>query len=120
MKFLVDMPLSPELATWLRSSGHDAVHAGEIGLDRASDVEIIQAAAAQTIVTADLDYPRLLATAGLKSPSLILFRDGNWTDAEVVQRMDDVLRMLSESEVAQSIIVVERNRLRRRRLPIVP
>ncbi len=89
---------------------------------RASDVEIIQAAiaAAQTIVTADLDYPRLLATAGLKSPSLILFRDGNWTDAEVVQRMDDVLRMLSESEVAQSIIVVERNRLRRRRLPIVP
>ena len=94
----------------------------EIGLDRASDVEIIQAAiaAAQTIVTADLDYPRLLATAGLKSPSLILFRDGNWTDAEVVQRMDDVLRMLSESEVAQSIIVVERNRLRRRRLPIVP
>jgi predicted nuclease of predicted toxin-antitoxin system len=122
MKFLVDMPLSPELATWLRSSGHDAVHAGEIGLDRASDVEIIQAAiaAAQTIVTADLDYPRLLATAGLKSPSLILFRDGNWTDAEVVQRMDDVLRMLSESEVAQSIIVVERNRLRRRRLPVVP
>jgi len=122
MKFPVDMPLSPELATWLRSGGHDAVHAGEIGLDRASDVEIIQAAiaAAQTIVTADLDYPRLLATAGLKSPSLILFRDGNWTDAEVVQRMDDVLRMLSESEVAQSIIVVERNRLRRRRLPIVP
>lgn len=83
MKFLVDMPLSPELAAWLRSSGHDAVHADEIGLDRAPDVEIIQAAiaAAQTIVTADLDYPRLLATAGLNSPSLILFRDGNWTDA---------------------------------------
>ena len=70
MKFLVDMPLSPELAAWLRSSGHDAVHADEIGLDRAPDVEIIQAAiaAAQTIVTADLDYPRLLATAGLKQP----------------------------------------------------
>jgi hypothetical protein len=34
--------------------------------------------------------------------------------------MDEVLRLLSELEIAQSIVVVERNRLRRRRLPIDP
>ena len=71
-------------------------------------------------MTADLDYPRLLAMAGLKSPSLILFRDGNWSDLEIITRMDEVLRLLSELEIAQSIVVVERNRLRRRRLPIDP
>ena len=58
--------------------------------------------------------------AGLKSPSLILFRDGNWSDLEIITRMDEVLRLLSELEIAQSIVVVERNRLRRRRLPIDP
>lgn len=120
MKFLVDMPLSPELAAWLRRKNHDAAHVAELGLDRAPDIEIIEAAIAadRTIITADLDYPRLLATAELASPSVILFRDGNWSDAEIVARMDEVLRVLSEAEIAQSIIVVERNRLRRRRLPI--
>ena len=122
MKFLVDMPLSPEFAAWLRGKNHDALHAAELGLDRAPDTEIIDAAIAadRTIITADLDYPRLLAIAGLMSPSVVLFRDGNWSDAEIIARMDEVLRVLSEAEIAQSIIVVERNRLRRRRLPIDP
>ena len=61
-----------------------------------------------------------VTTAGLKGASLILFRDGNWSDAEIITRMDEVLRRLSEPEIAQSIVVVERNRLRRRRLPIDP
>jgi predicted nuclease of predicted toxin-antitoxin system len=64
MKFLVDMPLSPDLATWLRAEGHDAVHASAISLYRASDAEILRVAAEQdrVIITADLDFPRLLAT----------------------------------------------------------
>lgn len=36
MKFLIDMPLSPALAVWLVRQGHDAVHALEVGLSRAS------------------------------------------------------------------------------------
>jgi predicted nuclease of predicted toxin-antitoxin system len=120
MKFLVDMPLSPEPAAWLRERGHDALHATDLGLDRAPDTEIMNFAREQgrTIITADLDYPRLLAIAGLESPSVILFRDGSWNDAEVVARMNDVLLGLSEMDIAQSIILVNRDRVRRRRLPI--
>ncbi|MBI5166650.1 MAG: DUF5615 family PIN-like protein, partial [candidate division NC10 bacterium] len=44
MKFLIDMPLSPELAVWLVRQGHDAVHALEVGLDRASDAAILERA----------------------------------------------------------------------------
>ena len=86
MKFLVDMPLSPALADWLVARGHDAVHASAMGLDRAADTEILTRAArdARTVVTADLDYPRLLALAG----------------------------------AGRSIIVIDRSRVRRRRLPI--
>jgi predicted nuclease of predicted toxin-antitoxin system len=44
VKFLVDMPLSPGLAVWLAQQGHDAGHAGELGLAQASDEAILQRA----------------------------------------------------------------------------
>ncbi|UPK26788.1 DUF5615 family PIN-like protein [Bradyrhizobium sp. 195] len=79
------MPLSPALSRWLTERGHDAVHASEAGLHAASDIEIIERARreARTVVTADLDYPRLIATAGTDSPSLVLFRGGDWTEEGV-------------------------------------
>jgi predicted nuclease of predicted toxin-antitoxin system len=120
VKFLVDMPLSPMLARWLTEMGHDAVHASAIGLHAASDVEIIDLARreARTVVTADLDYPRLIATAGSDSPSLVLFRGGDWTEAGVRTRLAEVLSALTEDEVQGSIITIDRDRVRRRRLPI--
>lgn len=114
------MPLSPALARWLRSKGHDAVHASSLGLDRAPDAEILERAAEQerTVITADLDYPRLLALSAATGPSLILFRSGDWSERDVIARMDQILRDLVDEEIAESILVVERNRLRRRRLPV--
>ena len=72
MKFLLDMPLSPALGAWLRDQGHDATHATELGLNRAPDVDILAHAKREgrTIISADLDYPRLLALAGATNPSL--------------------------------------------------
>jgi predicted nuclease of predicted toxin-antitoxin system len=120
VKFLIDMPLSPVLSHWLAEIGHDAVHASAIGLHAASDVEIIDRARQEgrTIVTADLDYPRLIATAGSDSPSLILFRGGDWAEASVRARLAQVLSALTEDEVQGSIITIDRDRVRRRRLPI--
>lgn len=122
MRFLVDMPLSPTLAASLRVQGHDAVHAADLNLDRASDSDIVSFAKrdGRTIVTADLDYPRLLALAQADSPSLILFRGGNWSDVDVVKRMDDILRTLTATDITNSIVVVDRERVRRRRLPTKP
>ena len=121
MKFLIDMPLPPAAARWLGEQGHDAVHANDLGMQRASDAEIIARAKldGRTIITADLDYPRLLALAQATEPSLILFRHGNWSDAEIMARLPEVLGSLGEVEIEQSILVVDRDRLRRRRLPIL-
>jgi predicted nuclease of predicted toxin-antitoxin system len=121
VKFLIDMPLSPELAAWLRFQQHDAKHATELGLERAADVDILALARdeGRTIITADLDYPRLLALGRSSGPSLILFRDGVWTDVEVIERMAELLGALTAAEIEQSIVVIERHRIRRRRLPIV-
>jgi predicted nuclease of predicted toxin-antitoxin system len=111
---------SPALAIWLRRQGHDAVHAADLGLSRVSDSVLLTRAKPEgrTIITADLDYPRLLAVASATEPSLILFRDGNWSDADVVERMGMVLHALTAEDLAHSIVVVDRDRVRRRRLPI--
>ncbi|HET7880114.1 MAG TPA: DUF5615 family PIN-like protein [Acetobacteraceae bacterium] len=122
MKFLVDMPLSPDLARWLGAQGHDAVHAVDLGLQRAPDSAIIARTRQEgrTVVTADLDYPPVLALAQANEPSLILFRHGNWSEAEVIERLSGVLAGLSEADIAHSILVVDRDRVRRRQLPIDP
>jgi predicted nuclease of predicted toxin-antitoxin system len=67
------MPLSPSLAAWLTDQGHDAVHAASLELQRATDVAITTRAKqeARTVITIDLDYPRLLALAQATGPSLI-------------------------------------------------
>jgi predicted nuclease of predicted toxin-antitoxin system len=120
VKFLVDMPLPPALAQWLQAQGHDAVHAVALGLERAADSAIMERATAEgwTIVTADLDYPRLLALAEAIGPSLILFRGGDWSEAAAIDRMAQVLDSLTEQDIAQSVLVIDRHRVRRRRLPI--
>ena len=122
MKFLIDMPLSPVLADWLSDHGHDAVHAGRIGLGRAKDTEIIATAKGEnrTVITADLDYPRLLALSAAVEPSLVLFRGGNWSDDEVVARIDALLNSVTEADFDRAMFVIERSRIRRRRLPLGP
>jgi predicted nuclease of predicted toxin-antitoxin system len=78
------MPLSPELARWLRTEGHDAVHANELSMNRSLDSEILQAAARgeRVVIMADLDFVRLRAELGSPGPGLILPRGGNYSEAQ--------------------------------------
>jgi predicted nuclease of predicted toxin-antitoxin system len=120
LRFLIDMPLSPSLATWLSEQGHDAVHAASLGLHIAPDTAIIVRARdeGRIIITADLDYPRLLALAGASEPSLILFRGGDWSEREVRDRLAAIQHAISAADLRQSILTIDRTRVRRRRLPI--
>ena len=76
MKFLVDMPLSPGLARWLVEQGHEAVPASLVGLATATDERILTTAldTGSIVITADLDYPRLLATMALFAPGVFVYR----------------------------------------------
>lgn len=114
------MALAPHVATWLAEHGHDAIHASSVGLDRAPDAEIIDRARTddRIIVTADLDYPRLLALARAEKPGLILFRGGEHTNAQVIERLARTIAAVPADELQTSLVVVEAWRIRRRRLPI--
>jgi predicted nuclease of predicted toxin-antitoxin system len=120
LKFLIDMPVTPRAVNRLLDAGHDAVHAASIGLSSARDAEILAAARAhaQIIVTADLDFPRLLAIQRAAAPGIILFRGGSYTDEQMLELLDRVLAQSDAIDLEHSITVVDRARVRRHRLPI--
>jgi predicted nuclease of predicted toxin-antitoxin system len=120
MRFLLDMPVSPRLTAWLEERGHDAVHASTRGLERASDSELVAAAVSEQriIVTADTDFPRLLALAGASMPGVILFRGGNYSFSEMTRLLAMALESLPEIVLQRSICTVDRRGIRHRFLPL--
>jgi predicted nuclease of predicted toxin-antitoxin system len=68
------MPVTPRAVAHLQAAGHDAAHASSIGLSTVSDSELIDVASREgrVIITADLDFPRLIALARADGPGTIL------------------------------------------------
>ncbi len=120
MKFLLDMPVPPGLVDWLAGRGHEAVHASALGLGQASDRDLLARAKdeGRILITADTDFPQLLALSQADMPGVILFRPGNYGREELEQLMDRVLRQVLESTLSRAVCVVDRARIRCRLLPL--
>jgi predicted nuclease of predicted toxin-antitoxin system len=120
MKFLLDMPVSPLLLTVLRTRRHEGVHAHQIGKDRATDSELLDIARKEhrIIITADLDFPRLLALSLAEGPGVILFRGGNYSDKEMCDLLEMLLDRVSADLLPSSVCVVDKKRIRITRLPL--
>jgi predicted nuclease of predicted toxin-antitoxin system len=120
MKFLLDMPVSASLLGVIREYGHEGVHASQIGKAFAPDIELLELARSENriIVTADLDFPRLLALSMAEGPGTILFRGGNFSDTEMCTLLDRVLKKVSPEDLQNSISVVDPKRIRITGLPI--
>ena len=75
----------PSLVDWLGERSHAAVHAQDLGLAEASDSVVLARAKSESrgVITADLDFGRLLAFGGATSPGVILFRGGNYSDKQM-------------------------------------
>jgi predicted nuclease of predicted toxin-antitoxin system len=114
------MPVTPDAGPHLRAAGHDAIHAVDVGLARSSDSELLAMARREerVIITADLDYPRLLALQQADGPGVILFRGGAYSDREMLALFDRVLARASTLDLEHSIVVIDRTRIRHRALPI--
>ena len=103
MKFLIDMPVTPEAVPRLQTAGHDAVHAVAVGLAHASDSQVLEVARREgrIVIIADLDYPRLLALQAADGPGLILFGGGSYSDMEML----DLLRMSRTGPLVRALPV---------------
>jgi len=120
MRFFVDQPVSPLIAEWLRSTGHDAVHVREREMSRALDAEIIALASAEQriVITADLDFSRIVAISGADGPAVVLFRAGNITDDEMLALTQRVLNEVELSILSRAIVTVDAYRIRVAPLPL--
>jgi predicted nuclease of predicted toxin-antitoxin system len=120
MRVLLDMPVSLSLLSVLQAHGHEGIHANQIGLDRAADHKVLAVARHENrvVITADLDFPRLLALSSAEGPGLSLFRGGNYSDAEMRELLDRVLTAVPPEILETSICVVDRKRIRYTRLPL--
>lgn len=120
MKTLLDMPVTPQLINVLKQYGPEGVHAHQIGKDQAPDIELLNLARHENrvIITADLDFPRLLALSSASGPGIILFRGGNYSDEEMCDLLERVLESVPVDDLEKSICVVDRSRVRVTHLPI--
>jgi predicted nuclease of predicted toxin-antitoxin system len=122
MRFLVDQPVSPRAAEWLRQAGHEAWHVRERGLSRASDEAIFAMAVTDgaTIVTTDLDFSRIVALSGRDRPGVVLFRAGNISDDRMLELLQRVLAQVPSGELERSVVVVDEAVIRVAPLPLRP
>jgi predicted nuclease of predicted toxin-antitoxin system len=90
MKFLLDMAIPPGMAGWLRERGHNTVHAAEIGLARDQDLLGRAVTEKRVVITADTDFPHLLALSRATTPGVVLFRGGTYTSPEMVDLLERV------------------------------
>jgi hypothetical protein len=120
LKFLVDMPVTPQAVPHLEGKGHEAVHAANVGLA----TEPIQPCSSTLGATRKSSSPptstspRLLALHKAETPGMILFRGGSYSDAAMLPLLDRVLERVSEHDLQHSITVVDQSRIRVHRLPV--
>lgn len=120
MRFLADAGISLKTVEFLTQLGHDAVHVRELGLQRASDIEIIERARvdSRVIVTFDLDFGDVVALAVVDKPSVIVFRLLDERPSSVNRRLAIVLAERAAELSSGALILVEDARYRVRKLPI--
>ncbi len=121
MKFILDANLSPRLSAELNAAGCDTQHVAELGLLRASDMEIIDFAKQRraVVVTADVDFGNLLMKHRLRKPSIITLRQVERLNfAELVELLKSAINTNRLLLHRGAIIVVEPGTIRQRTLPL--
>ncbi|MEO8379701.1 MAG: DUF5615 family PIN-like protein [Acidobacteriota bacterium] len=121
MKLLLDQNLSADAAVILRSSGVDAIHAREVGLETAEDDRILEWCRMEEriVVTLDADFHALLALAGARTPSVVRIRIEGLRDEALAALILRVVALTEADLQRGAVITVTETSIRVRTLPLV-
>jgi predicted nuclease of predicted toxin-antitoxin system len=122
MKFLIDNALSPVISEILKEHGFDSVHVRDYNMQDSDDKSIFFRAKNEDriIISADTDFGTLLALWNYSKPSVILFR--RLLTRDPIKQAEILLSNFSQIQndlENGSVIIIEQNRIRIRRLPIL-
>ena len=119
-RVLLDQGLPARAASTLREVGWDAVHVREIGMHDASDIAILDRAAAESrvVVTLDRDFPQILALTSADGPSVVLVRRQRLQAADLVALVTSAWKDHESSLEKGCVLRVSARGTRIRALPL--
>ncbi|MFP5330913.1 MAG: DUF5615 family PIN-like protein [Acidimicrobiia bacterium] len=121
MRLLLDANLSPRLADLLIELGRHAIHVSSVDLHTAADGTILEYAESErlVLVTADTDFPMLVALRRASSPSVVLLRGVNQLPVEVhANILTSNLAAVDHDLQRGAIVTLSPQRMRVRHLPL--
>jgi len=119
-RIVLDQGLPATAVMILRADGWDAVHAREVELHEATDLEILDYAARESRVvdTLDRDFPQILALTSATRPSVVLIRQQRLRAADLAAVITSIWREYEAALDQGSVVKVSARGVRARLLPL--
>ena len=120
-RLLLDPGVPRSAAARLTERGWNVIHVAEIGMNRATDAEILAYARtdSRVCVTLDADFHALLVTGGEVGPSVIRIRKEGLDAAAIVSLIQSIWPGVETALAAGAMVTVTDSAVRIRRLPVV-
>ena len=120
IRLLLDQGIPHRAVTRLQDRGFTARHVADIGLERASDLDILQAARdeEECVVTLDADFHSHLAVSGAESPSVVRIRWEGLRSAEIAALIARVIQQAGIQLEQGAMVTVTERSIRVHRLPV--
>jgi predicted nuclease of predicted toxin-antitoxin system len=121
-RFLLDIGLPLRSAEDLRRDGFSVEHAGERGLNRTSDRDLLLLCAAEGMIAVSLDhdFAQILATESWEKPSLIHLRLSHLDRDATTELLRRLIPILDKDLRQGCIATVTATGIRIRPLPVFP
>ena len=120
IRFLLDQGIPRSAVARLQDRGFVARHVADIGLERALDLDILQAARGEgeCVVTLDADFHSHLAVSGAESPSVVRIRWEGLRGADIAALIARVIRQAAIQLEQGAMVTVTERIIRVHRLPV--
>jgi len=115
------MGISYQVAQWLNSIGHDAIHLSSERLHTLEDYLIVEKATIEgrIILTADMDFGHILAFTKSNVVSVIQFRLFDLSPDNLISNLNTVFNKFTEEMTADPVIItIQQNKMRIKKLPL--
>src|SRR5690349_22772718 len=118
MRFLIDMALSPQLGAWLTAQGRSACKpARALASSRCRNPGYGYRSTSGRGHRRS-GFPKAPSNTRRARPRAFLLRGGNYNEAQVLECVRRALAVIPADELEKSIVVVDREKVRRRWLPV--
>jgi len=120
MRLFLDQGVPRDAAARLRDLGYECIHAGEIGMGKSADDEILARSLERNaiVVTLDADFHTMLAVSRASRPSVIRLRMQGLGAWQVVDLVQSVLAGFGDDLQRGSLVTVKAHKITCHRLPI--